>query len=269
MVHLGPHEQRGDARPQGRHDREDRVALAQVADEAAEGPREAERDDEDEEDLDEVGQAVGVLERMGRVGVVEAAAVGPQLLDGLLARHRAARNRLRTAGQGGEGGVAGEVLHDAADEQDDGEGHGDGQQYAKRDAREVDPEVAEAVRARAGQAADQCDRYRDAHGGGQEVLHGQSGHLRRVAESSLARVRLPVGVGHEADGGVERLQRRHALAVERVRQVGLQPQQREEDDDRDDREGEDGAQVRRPALVRRRVNADQAIDASLDARMPR
>ena len=55
---------------------------------------------------------------------------------------------------------------------------------------------------RAGEAADQRDRHRDADRGRDEVLHGQAGHLAQMGHRRLARVRLPVRVGHEADRGV-------------------------------------------------------------------
>ena len=50
------------------------------------------------------------------------------------------------------------------------------------------------------------ERERDADAGGRrrEVVPRQPRHLRQVAHRRLARVRLPVGVGGEAGGGVER-----------------------------------------------------------------
>ena len=71
----------------------DRAALPLVADHPAEGAGQGERDDQEQEDLEEVGERVGVLERVRGVGVEEAAAVGAELLDRLLAGDRAARDR--------------------------------------------------------------------------------------------------------------------------------------------------------------------------------
>ena len=91
-------EAHGDARggdPEHEHRREDRPALALVADEPAERVRQPEGDGEDRQHLDEVREAVRVLERMRRVRVVGAAAVGAELLDRLLARDRPAGDRLR------------------------------------------------------------------------------------------------------------------------------------------------------------------------------
>ena len=89
------------------HRRQDRVALLVAADHPAERAGQAERDDQQQEDLEPVGPVGRVLERVGAVGVVEAAAVGAQVLDGLLAGHRAAGDVLRRAGQRVHVGAAG------------------------------------------------------------------------------------------------------------------------------------------------------------------
>ena len=76
--------------PQHAHDGEHRPALALAAHHLAVGDREGEADDEQGEDLEHVRQPGRALERVGRVGVVEAAAVRAEVLDRLLAGHRAA-----------------------------------------------------------------------------------------------------------------------------------------------------------------------------------
>ena len=53
------------------------------------------------------------------------------------------------------------------------------------------------------EAADQRDGKRDAGGGRDEVVHREPGHLREIAHRRLGHVGLPVGVGDEADRGVE------------------------------------------------------------------
>ncbi len=63
--------------------------------------------------VEQVGQRVRVLERVRRVRVVEAAAVGAELLDHFLARDRTAGDGLRLADHRGDLVPAGEVLHDA------------------------------------------------------------------------------------------------------------------------------------------------------------
>jgi hypothetical protein len=105
--------------------------------------------------------------------------------DDLLAGNRAAGDRLRSARERAYRGVAGEILHDAADDQHDAEDDGDRQEDPDRDACQVDPEVAEAVGVGAGQAPDEGDRHCDADSRGQEVLHRQARHLRRVPQGGL------------------------------------------------------------------------------------
>ena len=60
---------------------------------------EADRDQQQRPDLEKVGPGVGVFERMRRIGVEEAAAVGAELLDDFLARHRPDRYGLFRAFQ--------------------------------------------------------------------------------------------------------------------------------------------------------------------------
>ena len=75
----------------------------------------------------------------------------------------------------------------------------------------------------AGEAAHQRDGNGDPDGGGQEVLDGQPDHLDEVAHGGLTGVRLPVGVGHERDSGVERQPGRDGVEAEGERQQVLHP----------------------------------------------
>ena len=146
-----------------------------------------------------------VLERVRGVGVVEAAAVGAELLDDLLAGDRAAGDRLLGAAEGGDDLVVQvEVLDRAAGDQEDRADDGDRQQDAQRAAHQVDPEVAQIAGAPAGEPAHQRDRHRHADGGRDEVLHRQPGHLHEMTVGGLTGVGLPVGIGDEADRGVPR-----------------------------------------------------------------
>ena len=77
------------------HDGQDHPTLLGVAHHASEGVAEGSRDEQYRYQLQEVGEGRGVLERMRRVGVEEAAAVGAQLLDGELRGHRTDRDGLR------------------------------------------------------------------------------------------------------------------------------------------------------------------------------
>ena len=169
------------------------------------------------EDDQQGGEGVGVLKGMGGVDVEEAAAVGAQVFDDLHRGDWPLGDGLRLPVQGMHDRVGVEVLDHALRDEDQRDHDADGQQDVERAARQVDPEVAQVLRAAAGQAAHQCHRQRDARGGGDELVKGQAGHLRQVAHGLLAGVVLPVGVGGEAGGGIEgqlRLDIGQALRVE-------------------------------------------------------
>ena len=89
-------------------------------------------------------------------------------------------------------------------DEEQGDQQRDRQQHIQRDAEQIGPCVADGVAGAAGKGADQRKGHGDAGGGGDEVLHRQPGHLAEIAEGAFAAVGLPVGVGDEADGGVER-----------------------------------------------------------------
>ena len=123
---------------------------------------------------------------MGRVRVRDAATVGAQLLDGLLAGDGRAVDLLRTAFQRRDNDWAAHRLHDAERSQQDGERERDGQQDPHDGAHEVGPEVADRLSLVTAEAADQGDRHRHAYRGGDEVLDRQTTHLDEVAHRRLA-----------------------------------------------------------------------------------
>ena len=155
------------------HRREHRPALARVADHPAERVAQRRRDEQDREHLEEVRERRRVLERMRGVGVEEAAAVGAELLDRHLRGDRAHRQRLRlsvvtfsitglpcgvldrvavrhrssAAGRSSAAAASRpctpEVLHHALADEQQREHDRQRQQDVERDAREVDPEVAD------------------------------------------------------------------------------------------------------------------------------
>ncbi len=84
-----------------------------------------------------------------------------------------------------------------------------GQQDVERAAHEVYPEAAQVLRAAARESAHQRHRHGDAGGGGDELVKGQTGHLRQIAHGLLAGVVLPVGIGGEARRRVEGQLRLH------------------------------------------------------------
>ena len=93
-----------------------------------------------------------VLERIRPVGVEEPAAIGAQLLDGLLRGHRAARDDLPHAVQHVvDASRPGQRLQGALGYEDDRDHKRDRQQDVDRAADQVDPEVTDRVRALAGE----------------------------------------------------------------------------------------------------------------------
>ena len=208
-----------------------------------------------------------VLERVRGVGVVEAAAVGAELLDDLLAGHRAAGDGLLAAGQRVDDLVVQvEVLDRAAGDQDD-------RARSRRSAAgcgcvprtRSTQKLPSSPVSRAGESAHERDRDRHADRGRDEVLHGQAGHLNQVALGRLTGVRLPVRVRDEADRGVpgERRGHRRGRIVEVQRQLALDQLEDEQEQDADRREGQHAAGVCAPGLFRLRVGPDQPVDATL------
>jgi hypothetical protein len=61
-----------------------------------------------------------------------------------------------------------------------------GEQDAQADPRQVDPEVADPIGLAPGEAAYKRDRLGHANRSRGEVLHGETGHLPDVAESTFS-----------------------------------------------------------------------------------
>ena len=128
-------------------------------------------------------------------------------------------------------------------------------------ANHVDPEVADGVLLRLGDAADERDRHRDADRRRHEVVIREAGHLREIAHGRFAAVRLPVRVGRERDGGVERQSRGDRPEPLRIeRQHLLQPLHRVQHQHRHDAEQEQRDGVLGPAHLARLVDAGQAVE---------
>ena len=253
------------------------MALTVFTGQLAEGEAQRAGDQEDGQHLHEVGQHGWVLERVRRVGAEEAAAVGAEHLDRFLRGHWPHRQRLLRTFERGDVQVRQEVLQRALADEEQGDQQRDRQQHIQRDAEQIGPGVADGLAGAAGKGADQRKGHGDAGGGGDEVLHRQPGHLAEIAESAFTAVGLPVGVGDEADGGVECQipgEAREALRVERQRalrhQQGEQQRQAEQVE-RQDRQrvlppvhlgGADAAGAPdagfHPAQRRQRLTFDQA-----------
>ena len=204
---------------------------------------------------------------MRGVRVEEAAAVGAELLDRLLARHGADGNDLLRPFQRRRFDRAGERLRNAERDKRERDKDGDGQEHVERAAREIDPEVSNCRRFSAGESAHQRKRHRETRRGRHEVMHGETEHLREMAHRRLAAVVLPVGVGDEGKRGVEGKIGRNAikpLGVER--QEVLQPLKRVERRKTDDAESQHGHGVDEPALLARGIDAGEPVESAFDWR---
>ena len=245
---------------QDAHRGQDRPALALVADHAAEdvGQRRAER--EDRHHLDQVGDRVGIFEGMRGIGVEEAAAIGAEHLDGDLRGHRTDRDRLLRTFERGGVDIGAERLRHAEPDIDEGQHDAERQQDVERAAGHIDPEIADRLDRGAGKAADQRDRDGDADRGRHEVLHGEAGHLHEVGHRAFAAVVLPVGVGQEADGGVEGeigFDGGHAGRI--VGQDALQPLQEIKHQEADQAEEHDACRIGGPVLLLALAGSRDAI----------
>ena len=104
------------------------------------------RGHEERPDLQHVGEGVGVFERMRGIGVKEAAAIGAKLLDGFLARHRPNGNDLLGSLDRCRFDRAEQRLRSSERDEDKRDDDRHRQQYVKRRAGQIDPEVADRSR---------------------------------------------------------------------------------------------------------------------------
>ena len=106
---------------------------------------------------------------------------------------------------------------------------------------------------------------RDAGRRRDEVLHGQAGHLHEIGHRAFAAIVLPVGVGDEADGGVEGefgLDGGHAGGIER--QAALEPLQDIEHQEAGEVEEQHAPPHRRSSAAPRSRWFPASVKAALD-----
>ena len=138
----------------------------------------------------------------------------------------------------------------------------DREQQIERNTCQIDIEITDGFQTTTGKGAHDGGRRCNARGGGDKHVHDQAEHLRAVGDLRLRHVSLPVGVGREARGGIEREARRHAGDVLRVPgQVILQPQDRIEQEEMDDAEQQQGDGIILPAHGALRINAGELVEA--------
>ena len=110
-------------------------------------------------------------------------------------------------------GIGAEGLGRSLLDQDQGEDEAHGEDDIEGAPGQIYPEVTQLVGFPAGNSPDEGDHDGQPRGRAHEILHRQARHLGQVAHGGLAAVELPVGVGDEADGGVEgQVGRNRALA---------------------------------------------------------
>ena len=96
-------------------------------------------------------------------------------------------------------------------------------------------------------------------------MDGEAEHLSQMAHRRLAAIILPVGVGDEAVGGVEREIGRHGVEAARVqRKKILQPLDGVEREESGDGKDEHRDRIGEPVLFARRVHPGQAVKAAFD-----
>ena len=202
---------------------------------------------------------------MRGVDVEEAAAVGADGLDDDLRGDRPLGDGLLGALQGRGIDIAAQILRHALPDEDQADDDRERQQDVERAAGQIDPEIADGLRRPADEAADEGDGDGDAGRGRDEVMDREPGHLDEIAERRLAAVVLPVGVGREADGRVQRqvlLHAGHALGIEG--QEVLQPQHRVERGEAGEIEQQHGDGIGQPMLLLLGIDARDPIDDALD-----
>ncbi|MGY3120787.1 hypothetical protein ACVWXQ_004724 [Bradyrhizobium sp. S3.14.4] len=247
------------------HHREDRPALALVADHAAEHIGHGRADQEDREHLHEVRQRRRVLEGMGGVGIEEAAAIGPEHLDRDLRGHRADRDGLLGAFERRGLDVSTERLRHALPDQEQRVDDADRQQHVKCRAGDVDPEITDRAHRGARESADHGHRERDAGRRRQEILVRQAEHLHEIGYRALAAVILPVGIGDEGNRGVEgEILGDSALPGRVERQHRLKPHHAVDDQEAADMKQQHRDRVGQPMLLAPLFDARKPINAGLD-----
>ena len=166
---------------------------------------------------------------MRRVGVKEAAAVGPQHFYRFLRGHRPHRQHLAYPFKRGKSLIGGKALRYALLNKEQRDEQRNRQQQPEGDAGQVDPGVAQGADFLSGIGAGEGKDHRDAGGGGEEVLHRQPGHLAKTTHGGFTGIGLPVGVADKAHRRIQRQVPRQAGQMLRVeRQRALERQQREQ-----------------------------------------
>ena len=132
------------------------------------------------------------------------------MLDDLQRRHGSHGQHLVGTLQGLHHHILRKVLGHALPHQQQSAHQGEGQQHTGGDADQIGKEVAHIVLRLPGQAPDKGHAGGIAAGRRDEHHEDDDQHLGEIAQAALTGVVLKVGVGHEADDGVEGQRGLHA-----------------------------------------------------------
>ncbi|MNV47870.1 hypothetical protein D3C71_1397510 [compost metagenome] len=168
---LRPHHQRRADHEDNGHRPQQGSALTAIAHRITERKAQRGGDQEDSQHLYDVSQRGRVFERMRRVGIKEATAVGPEHFDRLLRRHRTHRQHLFHPFKRSVRRVGQEILQRPLLDKEQGNQQRNRQQHPQGDAREINPGVTQRVNFLTGKGAGQGEDHRDTAGGREEVLH--------------------------------------------------------------------------------------------------
>ena len=161
--------------------------------------------------------------------------------------------------------ISAKVLRNALpDEKDRGDDR-QRQQHVEGAAGEIDPEIADGLGRSPRKAANKRDGERDTGGGRDEILGGETHHLREIAQRALAAIVLPVGVGGKADGGIEGevwCNGRHACRVER--QQALEAHERVDTQEARGVEQQHGDRIGDPMLLARLVDPGYPVETDFE-----
>ena len=200
--------------------------LPLIANHAAEYIGEGGANCENRDNLQEIRQCRRIFKWMRCIGIEEAATVGPEHFDGDLRGNRTDRDSLLHAFECCCIDIWTECLRHALPDQEQCKWHADRQQHVESAACHIDPEIAYCPCGRARKTAYQNHRKNDPRRGRQKILLRQCKHLHEIRHCRFATIVLPVGVGDEADSGVERQIGRHSRLPGGIeRQDPLQAQQ--------------------------------------------
>ena len=175
------------------------------------------------------------------------------------------RDRLLGAFQRRRVDVGAQRLRHALPDQEQRIGHANRNEDVQRAARDIDPEIAHRAHRVPCEAANQRHREHDAGRRGQIVLMRQTEHLHEVGHRAFAAVVLPIGVGDEADRGVERQIRGDGRLLGRIeRKSRLHAHQHIKNEKAANVEQQHGDRIGDRVLLIALVDAGDLVDRDLD-----